>query len=492
MPNELLRQYHLFQFIKQHPPEFERMTVPSTIHQIPLIFLTLFLLSGCSSTSLEQKSPLVLPQHFSITGQPQPDVRWWTVFDSVELNKLVDQALTSNFSLLGTRERIEQSRAVARKSGAALSPELDLEANTTTTRDLNENSSSDSFFFGFAASYELDLWGRLRSSRNALELEAQATESDYQVAALSLAGEMSTTWFQLIESEQQIKLLEKQKNLNNRILELLSLRFRSGTSPLVDVLQQRQLVETNASEQTSLRATIDLLKRQIILLLGNLNPQLPDIPEMLPDLPKLPDTGIVVSILSRRPDVNAALLRMQSSNASLAAAIADRLPRISISGDFTTSSQHAGDLFSNWFTRLGANLLGPLLDGGRRQAEVDRTKALSRQLWFTYGQKMLEAINEVEEILIRERELQTLSASLRRRLTLAAQTIEQASNRYRQGSEDYQRVLSSLLSHQALQREQLKNQRQLIGNRIALYRALSGPLPAMDSKPNQSASDTTQ
>lgn len=464
--------------------------LPLFCRLILLLILTA-VLEGCITEPVPQESPLILPEQFSMAGQEPVATQWWTVFNDPGLNGLVKQALGGNFSLLAARQRIDQARAAARKAGASLRPELDLEGGADTNHNYSKNSSSNSFFLGVAASYEIDLWGRLEASRTALEYEARATASDFQVAALTIAGEMATTWFTLVESEQQVKLLTRQRELNNNILELLSIRFRSGTSPFADILQQRQLVERNDSELASLRADIEQLHRQLILLLGSLNPAIPDRPEILPEIPQLPATGIVVTRLTKRPDVKAALLRLKSSNATVAAAVADRLPRISISAEFSSQASSPGDLFSNWFSNLGANLLGPLLDGGKRKAEQERVEAITRRLWYSYGQTMLEAINEVEEILIREQELLRLGHSLSRQLEIAAQTIEQAGNRYRQGSEDYQRVLTSLLNHQSLQRQVLNNQRKLLENRTGLYRALSGPLPDMGITPAKLPADTS-
>lgn len=455
------------------------MTAPSLFCRLTLILILTAGLEGCITEPVPQEPPLLLPEHFSMSGKEPIATQWWTVFNDTSLNKLIEQSLGGNFSLLAARQRIHQAWAAARKAGASLRPELDLEGGADTNHTFSTNSNSDSFLLGVAASYELDLWGRLEASRTALEYEARATASDFQVAALTIAGETATTWFTLIESEQQVKLLTQQRELNKNILELLSIRFRTGTSPFADILQQRQLVEQNDSELASLRAEIKLLHRQLILLLGNLSPVIPDRPDILPEIPQLPATGIVITRLTNRPDVKAALLRLKSSNATLAAAVADRLPRISISAEFSSQASSPGDLFSNWFSNLGANLIGPLLDGGKRKAEQERVNAITRRLWYSYGQTMLEAINEVEEILIREQDLLQEGQSLSRQLEIAAQTVGQAGNRYRQGLEDYQRVLSSLLNHQSLQRQLLKNHRKLLENRIGLYRALSGPLPDM-------------
>ena len=160
----------------------------------------------------------------------------------------------------------------------------------------------------------------------------------------------------------------------------------------------------------------------------------------------------------------------------VAAAIADRYPRLSITADANTFGS-ATDLFSNWFFSLAANLVGPIIDGGSRRAEVDRTTAVAQEKVYIWGQTILDAIGEVEDALKLEAEQKKLLGSLNIQLELATKTVENVRNRYTQGAENYQRVLTALLSQQTLQRDVLRSRQQLIAFRISLYRALGGAIP---------------
>jgi outer membrane protein TolC len=166
--------------------------------------------------------------------------------------------------------------------------------------------------------------------------------------------------------------------------------------------------------------------------------------------------------------VKSGYLEVLAADRRVAAAIADRYPRLSISADINTSGS-AEDLFSNWFFSLAANLVGPIIDGGSRRAEVDRTTAVARESIYSFG--------EVEDALKQEREQQKLLASLAIQLDLATKTVDNVRNRYKQGAENYQRVLTALLSQQTLQRDVLRARQQLVSFRISLYRALGGPIP---------------
>lgn len=434
-------------------------------------------LFGCIVTENRQELPIQLPESFSIQGETPLVAKWWLDFNDDNLTRLITVALTDNLDLLSSRDRILEAAALARQSGAVLKPELDVTGNTTTSRNYQTDSSTDSFSLGLAAAYEIDLWGRLRATRDAELAKLKATEADYATAALSLAAEVAISWFELVENRLQIALLKQQQETNAKVLEVITTQLRAGKTGIADVLQQRQLVESNQGSLAQLQATGQRLEHQLLMLLGQpLSSTIPTT-NQLPVLPKLPKSGIPLHILTRRPDVTNSYLKLKAADFQVAAAVGERFPRFSISASLTTSGDRVKDLFNDWFTNLGANLLGPLLDGGLRLAEVDRRKAIAGQHYYQYGQTLLNALVEVENSLVREKELQLVVTSLNTQLQLAAETIEHVGTRYRQGAENYQRVLQVLLSHQSLQRQILSNRKQRINNRVALYRALSGPLP---------------
>jgi NodT family efflux transporter outer membrane factor (OMF) lipoprotein len=452
--------------------------------------LVLFLSFLCSCIPITERTiaPIDLPANFSIQGEVPPQARWWLDLQDSSLTLLIDQAITDNFSLAIARERIEEARAIARQAGASLLPTLDGQGAASSFRNYETNRTTENYSLGLVASYEIDLWGRLRSQRDAAVLEAMATEADYHTAAISLAGELANTWYLLVEAELQVKLLTQQKETNSKVLELISAQFRSGKVGIADVLQQRQLVETNNGNLAGLRGDIRVLEHQLAILIG-LPPGIAGLPQrdLLPILLPLPDTGIPLDVLSERPDVESSFFRLRAADNLVATAIADRYPRLSISADLSTSGERSSDLFNNWFSTLGANLFGPLFDGGLRKAEVARNESIAKQQFYSHGQTILDAIGEVENSLVRENEQLVILGSLEMQLQYATETIQHVANRYRQGAEDYQRVLLALLSQQGLQRDILTSRRQLINFRIALYRAISGRIPLLEPGPAEIA-----
>jgi outer membrane protein TolC len=208
-------------------------------------------------------------------------------------------------------------------------------------------------------------------------------------------------------------------------------------------------------------------------------------PRKFGDLPPLPATGLQSSLLEIRPDVRSAWLRLLAADQRVAAAAADRLPRLSLTGRASTTAEQIEQLFDDWLASLAANLLAPILDGGRRRAEVERSQAVAAEALHDYGQTVLTALTEVEDALTLEQHQQEYLASIDRQLVLATQATGRIRDRYLNGAEDYQRVLISLLSEQQLQRTQITAHRELFENRVNLCRALAGGWE-MTRKLNQS------
>lgn len=443
-----------------------------------LLILCIFvLISGCVSVTKRPVTPITLPESFSASGKAPVAVQWWQTFDDKELNSSIDTALANNFTLLATRERISQAQALARQAGAAQTPHLDGEGSASTRRDYQTSQNADSFSLGLAASYEVDLWGRLKNKADAALFELEATKADYHTAQISLSAEVALIWFKITEAGQQLALLQQQKGTNEKVLEVITTQFRSGKTDISDVLQQRQLIESNRGALATLRADKRIFEHQLAILLGGTPGDTAGRRlKQLSELPPLPETGVPLALISRRPDVKSGFLTLQAADQNAAAAIASRFPRLSLSAGLTTSGSSAKQLFSDWFSTLASNFVSPIIDGGFLKAEVMRTESITRERLYNYSQKAIEAIVEIENSLVREKELLQSLESQKIQLQLAVETVGHVGNRYRQGAEEYQRVLLALISQQNLERSILGSRLALLNNRISLYRALSGPI----------------
>jgi len=443
---------------------------------VPMVFMLLVaLISGCSTVNHDIKVPLSVPARFSESGHsPLPD-QWWVSFDDPVLNGLMDQALVNNFSLKIAWDRLSQAKALAKSAGADLFPALDVEVENSQNRlfESSQTTTGHSYSLGLTASYELDLWGRIQSSRDAAAFEAQASEQDLRATALTLSAQVAGTWYQLVEQYGQLDILDKQIINNKKALELVNLKLRTGQVGISDMLQQRQLIESNQGERDLTLAQAGVLEQQLAILLGYPPRQnvAPRVGELI-TLPPIPQLGLPAELIQGRPDIRSALFGVKAANSDLAAAIADRFPQLSFSTGLETTGIHTRDLFSNWLATLAANLVAPIVDGGLLKAEVDRTHAAAAEALNTYGQTILEALGEVETALVQEQHQRDFIVSIDKQLTLARQVIERLRDRYIQGTVDYQRVLDALLSFQELQRSLLTARQNLVQYRIDLCLAL--------------------
>jgi NodT family efflux transporter outer membrane factor (OMF) lipoprotein len=443
------------------------------MRKINVVFLAL-LLPACAVTIDDVKSPVELPAQFSNSGTQKLTARWWQAFHDDELNQLCEQALANNFSFKAAYNQLQQAQAVAKQAGAPLIPQLNTLLTDTSKITEKDTTNLLSLGLGFATFYEVDLWGRIRSSQNAASLDAQASQEDVNAAAISLTAKIASTWFKLLEQRQQLDLLARQIAVNEKNVSLIQVRYQSSQATAADVLQQQQLLESAKGNQLTVIATLKVLENQLAVLMG----KSPNTVKFAPttkfvSIPELPTTNMPATILQNRPDIKSAYLKIQAADQRVASAIADRFPKLSLSANFGTNSPSLQSFFNNWLATLAGNLVLPILDGGRRIAEVERNEAVSQQALNQYANTLLTAVGEVENALIQEKQQQLLVQNLTQQVKLARESSERIRARYLFGAMDFFRVLSAELALQNLERNLLQAQQQLFDYRIALYKALA-------------------
>ena len=452
------------------------VTTSSIVLSIAISLLAV-LGSGCATPARTISEPVVLPDSFSMAGEDTVPERWWTILDDSALNAVVDTALMQNFDLRAAWERLRAARAVTDRAAASLLPAVDASAGGESTRPAREDESGEFFRAGLSASYEVDLWGRIRSSVQAEQLRAGATRADYQAAALSLSAEIVRTWVQIAEAQSQLALVDQQIETNLTVLQLIENRFGLGLVRAVDILRQRQLVESTREQRVVAEARRQVLLHQLAVLMGRTPRQLTGAtPDALPALPPLPDPGVPLDLVQRRPDVQRAFMTLQAADRDVAAAISNQFPRITLAASVNSTSSSVTNLFQDWATTFAGNLLAPLFYGGELRAEVRRTEAVAREQLYNYGQTVLNAFQEVENALVLEARQRERITLLETQLTLADQTFEQLRVQYLNGTNNYLDVLTALDEVQALRRDLLSSQLVLVEYRLGLYRALAGSI----------------
>lgn len=400
-----------------------------------------------------------------------PDRPWWEYYEYADLNTLINTALIENPDLNQTRKRLEQAAAAARISMADLLPDIAVSGERSTSNGDNETPSS--FSLRGAASYELDIWGGNRASLRASALQAYAAAEDIRTASITLSASIVESWLSLLALREEEALLKTQLETNDLILDLQFRRYENGVAQALDVLQQSGVLQRAKAQLPDVQLQQNLTHSQLALLAGQ-NPSLPlsiegnALPETLP----LPETGIPARLLSARPDITAAWLRLRSSDWATEAARVNRLPQFDISATFATNDPKFMGLFEEWALELALGLIAPVFDGGARAAEQRRQQAIADERFQAYRETVLAAIGEVEDALSRNHYQYQEIVALEEQLRIARSTLEQAQISYSGGNTDYISVLDSLINVQSLEQQLVREKLNLALARVGLYRAL--------------------
>ncbi|MDA8016928.1 MAG: efflux transporter outer membrane subunit [Thermoanaerobaculia bacterium] len=419
--------------------------------------------------------PLREAEPFRGNGSAEVPDRWWHAFGDAALDREIDRALDANYTLLVAWERLREAEALARRTRADRRPDLDLSAGATSTDDSFAGEDGTDLDTGLRAGWEIDLWGRIDALAEADSLRAAASREDYRSATLALSAEVATIWYRLAEARLQQEVLDQQIATNETVLELQRVRFGAGLIRSADVLRQQALLEATRARRIDNRARITLLRHGLAVLQGRPPQEAPENTDaLLAKPPPLPAAGLPAELVQRRPDVRAARLQVEAADREIAAALAARYPRLTLSGAVTTSDSGARNLFSDWITELAAGLVAPLIDGGERRADVERTRAVARGLLAEYADVVLISFREVEDALASESLQREKLANLDTQVDLARKTYEQLKVQYLNGVVDYLGVLDALTAEQDLVRERLSARLELLELHIALYRSLAG------------------
>ena len=429
---------------------------------------------GCATHNVHPEFPTESLLPFSASGETDMPNRWWMAFEDPALNAQVEKALGQSYDLAVALQRLRAARAVARREASDLFWDLDGVVDWDT--GWGPGPDSTRVDWGLEASYQVDLWGRIQSRVDAERFRAEATRADYHAVALTLAAEIARTWFALVEAYAQLELLEEQVQTNREGVKAQELRFGigdEGGGP--DVIRQRQLVQATLEQIVVVQARVEVLEHRLAVLTGQM-PQSAsyDPGAALPELPPLPYAGLPSELIQRRPDVRSDYLDLLAADRDLSAAITDQYPRVNLRGSLINSAGSGVNLFRDWFLSIGSQLIAPLLDGGQRRAEVDRTSAVVCERFHQYAQTILLAFQEVEDNLALERYQIQRIERLNAQVEWAEQASEQLRQRYIIGTASYLDFLSAIQSQQRLQREIISARLELVLIRIGLYLALAG------------------
>ena len=441
--------------------------------KITIIFFILLLTSCAKHTDTKiTVDNIVLSTTFIAQGSSKLDRRWWDEFGSEELTQLVFQALNDNLSLKAKDLRLKSSAINAKIAGAELYPTLNLNANTST--DFENFGDVDTASLGLSSSWELDLWGGIAANENKTYWNHQEQLALYRGRANLVAGNISNAWLGLISEQEKQIVLAGQFQRTHDALKVISRRFAMGKNSVTNIWQQQKLLKSIEVQQSKNLADLYIYRQSLALRLGVKTSAL-KIKEQdeLPSLPKVPELGVPAQVLKYRPDIEQAFAKIKAANEHLAIAISDQYPRITLRANYATSKNSTRDLFDDWAGNLIASLAMPLFDSGERKSVVEQRKLELKALIFDYQQVWLEAIANVNQVLINEAQLLAVTKNLALQLALAKRTEKLTAIKYLNGKTNYLNLLKAQESILALERQFIDANKKVVTNRVLLYRELS-------------------
>ena len=435
-------------------------------------------LNGCAPKVAKVDLPFDTLEAFSLSGDEEVPAKWWLSFQDPLLDVLVDSALRSNLSLRNVWYQLQEAGALVGIAGSSRWPQLSGEIQSGISVPEPDFVGGENTQVSLRASYEVDVWGRIRYSLHAEQYRFQATYYDLRTAAISLSAEITLAYFRLKATSVQLRLIEEQLETNEQVLALIRARFAGGMVRGVDILRQEQLIENTREQKIEMEIQQELLKNQLAILLsqpaGDNFRNAVNVADTLPALPPLPSTGIPMELINRRPDVLSAYYQLQSSDRELASAISNKYPRLNVSITTAVRSNTFEGLLKSQAGSLAASLLAPIFYGHRLKEDVNRAEAVRQQLTSLYGQTVLTAFQEVENNLMQEVKLTEQVEVMEEQLRLATESLGQLRIEYLHGSIAYIDILTTLTQQQQLRRELVEARMSLIETRIGLYRALAG------------------
>src|SRR6056297_3615790 len=392
------------------------------------------------------------------------------------LAALESRLAADSLELRGAVARLGQAEALARGARSPLLPRHDLaiegsRGNAVGAGFLAAQIPGDALPPGFpaggvseqyqgslAASYEVDVWGRVRNEYRAAALQAEAAAASLAALEVSLGAQLADTWASLLAQRELVALLEQQVATSEKFLELTRLRFSLGQSGAADVGRQRQQLQRLDGQLGVARGQRRVLEHQLAALLGT-----------PPDTAPLPDDQ---ALPEARPDVRAARLALAASDRRLAASIAQRLPSLSLSGSLISVETMLEDLFTDTLWQAGAEVTTNLFDFGQRRANIDLRDAEAEEALTGYAGALLDAWTEVAVSLAQAHARDDLVTSLRRQLAEAERVLTLTRTAYQEGQVDFLDVLLALQSKQNLEQSLIGARRDQYSGRIQLCRAL--------------------
>lgn len=443
------------------------------------------LLSGCGAL---MHTPYVtpattVPSHWQQNASAVDGVladQWWRQFGDSQLDQLIDEALRRNNNLATASIKVRRAQLSAGLAADQQWPVLSATIGTNNNRNLRGSPNAyNTSSANVSLSYEADLWGRLGSQYDAKKWEAQATIEDRESTALTLIGTTANLYWQSAYLNQRLALSSQSIAYAEKTQELVRVQYQAGAVSSLEMLEAEQNLAAQQASRT------DLLRQQVetanalALLFDNPPGQRYAIPAALPTRPLPPlQAGMPAELLSRRPDLRAAELRLRGTLATVDATRASYYPTLTLTAAVGGSSNALRDVLQNPIATFGAGLVLPFLQWNQMQLSIKVSQADYELAVVNFRSTLYSAFGDVENALSARRQYADQTLLLERNLQ-AAQAAERLYElRYRSGSVALKSWLDAQEKRRTAEITLAQNRLDALKNQVTLYQALGGDMRA--------------
>jgi NodT family efflux transporter outer membrane factor (OMF) lipoprotein len=463
-----------------------------------LLTMSALATSGCNLAPVYSRPTVATPMAYKEAGNWQPATpadsisrgHWWEMYGDGELNGLEREIDTANPTLAAAAAAYEQARSFAAEARAGLLPSVELDGGLSANKQSASRplrSAGQPTYYGAntldaTASYELDLWGRVRAEVAAAKAQAQAVAADLESVRLMLHAELATNYLDLRGLDEQAKLLDDTVGAYRQAYELTNALYQGKIASPIDVARAATQLHAAEAQVSDIAGRRALLEHAIATLVGkppaDVTIAAAAVQVSVPDIP----TGIPSTLLQRRPDVASAERKAAAANQGVGIAKAAFYPSLSIGGTagFQNTSLNLLNL-PQTFWSVGPGVALPLIDGGLRRAELRAARAAFEKSTNDYRATVLNAFREVEDNLALLKWLDKESQQEQEAAHAAEDAVDMSMTLYRNGADSYLDVVTAQTASLAAQRAVLALQTRRAQASVDLIRALGGGWSSEDT-----------
>jgi multidrug efflux system outer membrane protein len=408
---------------------------------------------------------------------------WWTLLEDDTLTSLIGRAFDGNYDLQQAAARVRSARAGLGIAKGERVPEVggsgQIQRNRISSNVIDGTSAQTSYGFGIDASWEIDLWGRVRRAVESAGAGYEASVEAYRDTLVVLLADVATSYIDVRTAQAQLRATRGNVVTQRESLALSKERRKAGLVGDLDLRQaELNLARTEAFIPPQLQSEAEAIHRLSVLL--GLQPSALyeelRVESEIPQPPPRITMGLPADLLRQRPDIRQAERQLASQTARIGIATADLYPRFSLSGAFSFDATDSADLLK-WDSRtfgLGPRMQWNIFAGGRIGSTIAAEEALTEEALGFYKEKVLTSYEEVENALVAFVQEQRRRDALERSVVAAREGVRLVNVVYRQGLTQFQNVLDTeqLLFEQ--EDALAQSQGQVVRNLIRVYKALGG------------------